>query len=60
MLLKWIALGLVLYFVFKYWRPPAVVEGKRQQEERIQKEDVEIRRTPKDDRGDFIDYEEVD
>lgn len=61
MFLKLIALGSVLYFVFKYWRPAQIAEEKKQKDdEYIQKDNVEIRRTPKDDKGDFIDYEEVD
>ena len=61
-MLKFFVTGLVLYFMYKYWFQPSLNQGKKQEDERIQKEEVEIRRPNKNSKeeGEFIDYEEVE
>ena len=63
--MKYLVLGAVLYFVYKFMFPPALKEGKQasKEEEKYQEGDIEIRRdagNPRGERGDFIDYEEVE
>lgn len=59
--MKYLVLGAILYFMYKFMFRPSLSEGKQQQKE-DQREDgeIEIRREDTNPRGDFIDYEEVD
>jgi len=61
-MIKFLVTGLILYFMYKFMFKPSLDEGQKQ--ENIQPEgDIDIRRddkNPRADRGDFIDYEEVE
>ena len=59
--MKYLVLGAILYFMYKFMFRPSLSEGKQQQKE-VQREEgeIEIRREDTNPRGDFIDYEEVD
>jgi len=59
--MKYLVLGAILYFMYKFMFRPSLNEGKQQQKEDLREEgEIEIRREDKNPRGDFIDYEEVD
>lgn len=59
--MKYLVLGAILYFMYKFMFRPSLSEGKQQQEEDQREEgEIEIRRDDTNPRGDFIDYEEVD
>ena len=61
-MLKFLVTSLVLYFFYKFMFRPSLKQGKDRRTNHY-KEDVEIRRpskNPREDRGEFIDYEEVE
>ena len=61
-MIKFLVTGLILYFMYKFMFKPSLDGGQRQENIRPER-DVDIRReskNPRDDRGDFIDYEEVE
>lgn len=58
--MKYLVLGAVLYFVYKFMFRPSLNAGKQQEEEKIQEGEIEIRRDAGNPRGEFIDYEEVE
>jgi len=59
--MKYLVLGAILYFMYKFMFRPSLNEGKQQQKEDLREEgEIEIRREDTNPRGDFIDYEEVD
>jgi len=61
-MIKFLVTGLILYFMYKFMFNTSLKEGQKQ--ENIRPEgDIDIRRdnkNPREDRGDFIDYEEVE
>ncbi|MFK7982967.1 MAG: hypothetical protein AB8G86_23510 [Saprospiraceae bacterium] len=61
-MIKFLVTGLILYFMYKFMFNSSLSEGQKQENIR-QEGDIDIRRdnkNPREDRGDFIDYEEVD
>jgi len=61
-MIKFLVTGLILYFMYKFMFNTPLSEGKKQENIR-QEGDIDIRRdhkNPREDRGDFIDYEEVE
>ena len=57
--MKYLVLGAILYFVYKFMFRPPLKEGQPQEDHR-QEGEVEIRREDTNPRGEFIDYEEVE
>ena len=56
MLLKWLILGLVVYFIYRnIVAQPRIDKSRRQNPQQIRNEP-----DAKDEDGEFIDYEEVD
>lgn len=56
MILKWLIMGLVVYFIYRnFIAPPKIDKGKSQDPQQLRNE-------PKatDEDGEYIDYEEVD
>ena len=58
--MKYLLLGAILYFMYKFMFRPSLNEGEQQKEDLREEGEVEIRREDTNPRGDFIDYEEVD
>ena len=61
-MIKFLVTGLILYFMYKFMFKSSLKEGQRQENIR-QEGDIDIRReskNPREDRGEFIDYEEVE
>ena len=61
-MIKFLVTGLILYFMYKFMFNPSLDGGQRQENIK-QEDDIDIRRedkNPREDRGDFIDYEEVE
>ncbi len=58
--MKYLVLGAILYFMYKFMFRPSLSEGKQQKEDLRQEGEVDIRREDTNPRGEFIDYEEVD
>jgi len=58
--MKYLVLGAILYFMYKFMFRPPLNEGKKQEEDQREEGEVEIRREDTNPRGEFIDYEEVD
>ena len=57
-MIKFLITGLIIYFAYKFMFRPSLNQGRQQQEG-----DIEIRssgKNPKADRGEYIDYEEVE
>ena len=63
-MVKFIVTGLILYFMYKFMFRPSLREGQQQRpQDQGQEGDIHIRRdykNPREDRGEFIDYEEVE
>lgn len=62
-MIKFIVTGFILYFMYKFMFRPSLKEGQKNQQDHRQEGDIDIRRestNPREDRGEFIDYEEVD
>ena len=60
--MKFLVTGLILYFLYRVMFRPSLKEGKTVHKEKEEGE-IEIRRegkNPREDRGEFIDYEEVE
>lgn len=57
--MKYLVLGAILYFVYKFMFRPPLKEGQQPTDQR-EEGDIEIRREDTNPRGEFIDYEEVE
>ncbi|MEN0002859.1 MAG: hypothetical protein AAF798_01900 [Bacteroidota bacterium] len=51
MLLKWLLVGGVIYFIYRFYIAPLAIEGQQP---------PSPGKDQKDDEGEFIDYEEVE
>lgn len=58
--MKYLVLGAILYFVYKFMFRPSLNEGTQQKEDLREEGDIDIRREDTNPRGEFIDYEEVE
>lgn len=61
-MVKFLVTGLILYFMYKFMFQSSLKAGQRRENIR-QEGDDDIRReskNPREDRGEFIDYEEVE
>lgn len=62
-MVKFLVTGFILYFMYKFMFKPSLKEGQQKQQDNRKEGDIDIRRestNPREDRGDFIDYEEVE
>jgi len=58
--MKYLVLGAILYFMYKFMFRPSLSEGNKTVEDTREEGEVEIRREDTNPRGEFIDYEEVE
>ncbi len=62
-MVKFLVTGFILYFMYKFMFKPSLKEGQQKPQDNRKEGDIDIRRAstnPREDRGDFIDYEEVE